>query len=80
MSIVQLFVMYGIHFVWHAQDKYSPWNVLLSHLNGERSLSERWTNAERTQSEQCVNAERNLVNDMWTVSERRTRAERKREH
>ena len=51
---------------------YSPWNVLLSHLNGERTLSERWTNAERTQSERCVNAERNLVNDMWTVNGERT--------
>ena len=60
---------------------YSPWNVLLSHLNGERTMSERWTNAERTQSERCVNAERNLVNDVWTVNGERTqkRTERKRE-
>ena len=54
------------------REHYSPWNVLLSHLNGERTLSERWTNAERTQSERCVNAERNLVNDMWTVNGERT--------
>ena len=63
-------------FVWVKMGEelqwYSPWNVLLSHLNGERTLIERWTNALRTQSERCVNAERNLVNDMWTVNGERT--------
>ena len=49
---------------------YSPWNVLLSHLNGERTMKEGWTNAERTQSERCVNAER------WANAERERSATR----
>ena len=44
---------------------YSPWNVLLSHLNGERTVSERWVNGERTLNERWANAE-------WTMSERWT--------
>ena len=42
---------------------YIPWNVLLSHLNGERTMSERWVNGERTLNERWANAE-------WTMSER----------
>ena len=63
---------------------YIPWNVLLSHLNGERTMSERWangewtmnarwTNAKQTQCERCLNAECKLVNDMWTLNDERTR-------
>lgn len=32
---------------------YSPWNVLLSHQNGERKQSERWANAERNMVGGC---------------------------
>ena len=46
---------------------YSPWNILLSHLNGERMLSDQWSKVEGMQNEQCVNPEWNLVNDMLTV-------------
>ena len=53
---------------------YSPWNVLLSHLNGERTMNERWTHAEWTVCER-----RTEFGERWTVSERRTPAERKRE-
>ena len=42
---------------------YIPWNVLLSHLNCERTMSERWVNGERTLNERWANAE-------WTMSER----------
>ena len=42
-------------------------------------MSAPLVNAERTQSERCVNAELNMVNDEWTMSERITRKERKRE-
>ena len=44
---------------------YSPWNVLLSHLNGERTMSKGWVNDERTLNERWANAE-------WTMSERWT--------
>ena len=64
---------------------YSPWNVLLSHLNGERTMSKGWVNGERTLYESWVNDVWTLnaswwtICERWTMTERGTRTERKRE-
>ena len=61
-------VMSGLHCTLHfnyPKRCNQPWNVLLSHLNGERTMSERWVNGERTLNERWANAE-------WTMSERWT--------
>ena len=59
---------------------HNPWNVLLCHLNGEWTMSERWVNGERTLKERWGNAEwkmserlMKLVNDMWTLNDEQMR-------
>ena len=52
--------------------RHSPWNILLCHLTGERTVSERWSHVERTLSERRVNDVWTL-NAMWTVNDVRMR-------
>lgn len=49
---------------------YSPWNVRLSHFNGERTVNTRWANGEPTQSKRWTHADRTLNAIWWRVSVR----------